>query len=268
MPKLPRPPWPPWPAALAMLRALVPSDCPLCGARSRGGLLCETCEDAICWAARTPATLGLPWRCRRCALPLPAHDAACPDCEGREPAFERTFIAFDYVPPADALVLQLKNSLRYGRADLLGNLLAEAIRHHGTPLHPATVLVPIPASAASLRRRGFNPAGEIARAVGRDLGMPVRRDLLARNREQAKQSGLGRLERRRAAQTLYASSPHARGMHVALVDDVMTTGSTMHAAATALRAAGAASVVALAVARAPGHFPADPPHRPRAQWRK
>ncbi|OVZ55661.1 hypothetical protein CDO44_25245 [Pigmentiphaga sp. NML080357] len=250
-----------------MLRALVPSDCPLCAARSRGGLLCAACEESVCWAARTPASLGLPWRCGRCALPLPEHDTACPDCAERATAFERTIIAFDYAPPADALILQLKNGLRYGRADLLGNLLAEAVRHHVLPLAPATVLVPIPASTASLRRRGFNPAAEIARALGRDLELPVRRDLLRRDREQAKQSSLGRLGRRQAAQNLYASSPRARGLHIGLVDDVMTTGSTMHAAAAALRAAGAASVVALAAARTPGQFPAAPPRRPRAEWR-
>ncbi len=249
----------------ARLRALVPSDCPLCAARARGGLLCAACEEGICQTARNPPALGLPWRCGRCALPLPEHDTACPDCAGRAPVFERTVVAFDYAPPADALVLQLKNGRRYGRADLLGNLLAEAVRHHAQPLPAGTVLVPIPASFASLRRRGFNPAAEIARALGRDLALPVRHDLLRRRREQPKQSGLGRQDRRRSAQGLYAGAPPARGLAIGLVDDVMTTGSTMHAAAAALRMAGAASVVALAVARTPGQFPASPRRRPRAE---
>ncbi|AZG10884.1 ComF family protein [Pigmentiphaga sp. H8] len=260
-------PLPRWRHLAARLRALVPSDCPLCASRGRGGMLCAACEDAACRTARTLPGLGLPWRCARCALPLPEHDTACPDCADLVPAFSRTIIAFDYAPPADALVLQLKNGRRYGRADLLGNLLAEAVRHQPQPLESGTVLVPIPASFASLRRRGFNPAAEIARALGRDLALPVRHDLLRRRREQAKQSGLGRLGRREAVRGLYACAPQARGLCVGLVDDVMTTGSTLHAAAAALRMAGAASVVALAVARTPGQFPAGLRARPRAECR-
>ncbi|MDX3907141.1 MAG: phosphoribosyltransferase family protein [Pigmentiphaga sp.] len=255
-------PFPPLQQAIARLRAWIPSDCPLCSGRSRGGLLCAACETSVCQTARAPASLGMPWRCHRCALALPEHDTPCPDCADRRVGFERTIIAFDYAPPADALVLELKNGRRYGRADLLGNLLAESVRHHVLPLPPQTVLVPIPASEASLRRRGFNPAAEIARALGRDLALPLRHDILRRNREQAKQSGLDRAGRRQAAQNLYASSPRARGLHIGLVDDVMTTGSTLHAAAVALRAAGAASVVALAAARTPGRFPEAAPRGP------
>ncbi|WP_296555287.1 phosphoribosyltransferase family protein [Pigmentiphaga sp.] len=258
---------PRWRLLAASLRASVPSDCPLCAGRGRGGMLCAACEDTICWTARTPPGLGLPWRCGRCALPLPEHGTACPDCAGLAPAFSRTIIAFDYAPPADALILQLKNGRRYGRADLLGNLLAEAVRHQARPLEPDTVLVPIPASFASLRRRGFNPAAEIARALGRDLALPIRHDLLRRCREQAKQSSLGRLGRRAAVRGLYACSPQAGGLRIGLVDDVMTTGSTLHAAAAALRMAGAASVVALAVARTPGQFPAGFRAGPRAECR-
>ncbi|VCU70544.1 DNA utilization protein GntX [Pigmentiphaga humi] len=241
-----------WHAGAARLRALVPSDCPVCAGRARGGGLCDPCEAALCGAARASGGSGLPWRCPRCALPLPEHDACCPDCADRVPAFDRTIIAFDYTPPADLLVLQLKNGLRYGRAGLLGNLLAESVLEHAQPLDLETVLVPVPASAASLRRRGFNPAAEIAQALGRDLGLPVRHGLLERTREQAKQSGLGRQDRRASAHGLYLCRRPLAGMAVGLVDDVMTTGSTLHEAAAALRAAGARHVSALAVARTPG----------------
>lgn len=243
-------------AALAHWRTLLPGDCPLCGARARAGRLCADCEYELCWRTRGTPGDGAPWRCERCALPLPEYRAPCPDCHDREIAFERTIVAFDYEPPGDALILQLKHYRHYPRADMLGNLLAEAVRHHRVPLDGAACLVPIPASAASLRARGFNPAAEIARALGRDLGLPVRRDWLRRTREQPKQSSLGRLERQQATQDLYACSPAVRGRSVALVDDVMTTGSTMRAAAAELRRAGAREVVALAVSRTP-HAPRD-----------
>ncbi|WP_420223647.1 ComF family protein [Pigmentiphaga litoralis] len=171
-------------------------------------------------------------------------------------------IALDYVPPADALILRMKAGRHYAEGDLLGNLLAEAIRHDGRGLPPGTVLLPVPASRAALRARGFNPAAEIARALGRDLGLPVHHDWLARTRQQAQQHTLGRLERREAAQGLYACAPAVRGTHLGIVDDVMTTGSTLHEIALALKAAGAASVTALVAARTP-----HPPMTKRSRGR-
>jgi ComF family protein len=248
-------------AVVARWRAGLSSDCPVCGARARGGMLCAACEHHITWQARTDASQGMPWRCATCALPLAAHDTPCPDCDGRDTAFDRTVIAFDYAPPADALILQMKNGRSLARADMLGNLLAEAVRHQSAPLPHGTLLVPIPASRASLRARGFNPAAEIARALARDLGLPTRNDLLWRTREQPKQSTLGRLARQESAQGLYACAPEVSGKRFALVDDVITTGSTMHEAAKALKQSGAAHVVALAVGRTP-QPPRNPSRRP------
>lgn len=245
---------PPARANLAHWRANLPTDCPLCGVRALGGRLCDACERAFAGPVRRAAASGEQWRCRRCALPLPEHDSPCPDCADRDTAFDRTVIAFDYAPPADALVLQMKRGKRYAQADLLGNLLAEAIRHADAPLPPDTVLIATPASGASLQERGFNPAAEIARALARDLGLPFRQDLLWRNREQARQSSRHRLERLDAVRGLYACSPAVTGMRIGLVDDVMTTGSTLHEIASTLKCAGAMAVVALVAARTP-HIP-------------
>ncbi|QEI09080.1 ComF family protein [Pigmentiphaga aceris] len=162
-------------------------------------------------------------------------------------------IAFDYAEPADLLILQLKQRGQYARAGLLARLLAESIRHQGG-LPADTRLVPVPASTASLARRGFNPANEIARALGRELGLPVARGLLTRTREAPAQHSLGRQARSRNAQALFRTTGAIDGWHLAVVDDVMTTGATLDAVSRALLGAGAASVTALAVARTP--FPA------------
>nr|MBF0685856.1 ComF family protein [Pseudomonas sp.] len=235
-----------------MLRSAIPAPCPLCGTRARGGQLCRPCQDDI--GAGTCAG-----RCKRCALRLDGR-LRCPGCAAHEPAFERAVVAFDYAAPADALVLQLKQSLKWGRAAMLGALLSDAVRSHGLALGPGTVMLPIPSSAAALRRRGFNPAAEIARAAGARLGVAVRSDVLfVREPQAVRQSTLSRAQRLDRAPDRFgvraerlASALDGRAMvQVALVDDVMTTGSTLHAAAQALRAAGVASVVALAVARTP-----------------
>jgi len=242
---------PHWPGMLHVLRDAIPAACPLCGGRSRGGALCPGCRDDIGIGEHAG-------RCHRCALRLAG--AGCPDCAARQPAFEHTVVAFDYAPPADALVLQLKQSLRWGRAAMLGALVAQAARRHGWPLQPGMVILPIPSSTAALRRRGFNPAAEIARAAGSRLGIPVRSDILfVQERQAVRQSTLSRAQRLDRAPDRFGvrSEKSSLGrivqerMQVALLDDVMTTGSTLHAAAQALRAVGVDSVVALAVARTP-----------------
>jgi ComF family protein len=234
--------------AAAVTHALrrLPGECPLCSTRATGGDLCAPCQEDVLWSTHK-ATLP---RCDRCALRLPRLGMACPDCASIPPVFARSVIAFDYAAPADLLVLQLKQRGQYARAGLLARLLAEAVRR-AAPLDAAMRLVPVPASRASLRRRGFNPSNEIARRLGKELGLPVRRDLLERVREASVQHTLGREARARNSIGLFQATRPIPGWPVAVVDDVMTTGATMDAVSRALLDAGASSVVALAVARTP-----------------
>ena len=235
---------------ISALRGRIPAPCPLCGGRARGGALCEPCRQDI-----MPSAASV--RCPRCALSLGAW-RDCPDCRAREPAFSYAIAAFDYVAPADALVLQLKQSRRWGRAGMLGGLLADAVRADARGLPEAAVLVPIPSTPAALRRRGFNPAAEIARALGARLGAPVRSDILAPAAgQEGRQSVLSRAARLGRDHGRFRLRRPVSGMSLALVDDVMTTGSTLHAAAMLLRGAGAGPVTVLAVARTP-----HPPHLP------
>lgn len=220
-------------------------DCPLCGARVAGARLCAGCTDDI--IAAPPG--GRP-RCPRCALRLPRAASHCGACLGAPRAYARTIAAFDYAPPADALIQMIKTRLRLSMAPVLARLLADAVRGGGG-LPDGVVLVPVPASRASLRQRGMNPAGEIARSLAAELKLPLVRNALRRRRETPRQTSLGRRARRQGAAGLFDGSPLVRGLPVALVDDVMTTGSTVQAAAHALMAAGAASVTVLVVARTP-----------------
>jgi len=223
----------------------LPVDCPLCGLAARGGDLCAGCAvDVLTCAHEVPA------RCQRCALALPRAGMACPDCMARAPEFVRVIAAFDYAPPLDGLVLALKKGGRLSRAKLFGRLLAESVRT-GDEEPRIDALTYIPASRASLRERGFNPAGEIARALGTQLGLPVHPAWLQRTRESGRQSRLGRADRRRGAQGLYRCPITLPPLGIAVVDDVMTTGSTLNAAALALKAAGAAYVVGVMAARTP-----------------
>jgi len=242
------------------LAARAGSPCPACGGAARGGALCEPC------AAEARAPMHQLPRCRRCALRLDvahawlagrnlpgARPAECVDCRLHPPAFAQAVAAFDYVEPYDALILRFKSQRRHVLAGTLAQLLHQALRESaplaGGPLH---ALVPIPASRASLRRRGFNPAGELAAALAGRLQTRLLRTALRRRREDgARQAALGRRARQAAAHELYRCVRPLAGLHVGLVDDVMTTGSTADAAARALLAAGAARVTVLVAARTP-----------------
>nr|WP_081955153.1 ComF family protein [Achromobacter sp. RTa] len=228
-----------------LLLSRVGCDCPLCGARVAGARLCPGCEaDILAWEP------GAPPRCPCCALRLPPGAPCCPACLGVPRPFARTVAAFDYEPPADALVLMLKAQRRLSMAPVLARLIAAAVARDG-PLPAGTLLVPIPAGRVSLRRRGMNPAAEIARGLAAELGLPLARGMLLRRREAPRQTGRSRRARQRGAVGLFSCRGAVLGRHVAVVDDVMTTGSTADAAAGALLAAGAAGVTVLVAARTP-----------------
>ncbi len=225
------------------LLARVPCDCPLCGARVRGARLCEGCEADLAGEPSLP-------RCPRCALRLGLAAPHCAACLGPPRAFARTIAAFDYEPPADTLISQLKTQLRLSAAPVLARLLAQAVRRQGLAPH-GLLLIPVPSSRASLRRRGMNPAAEIARGLSAQLAWPLACAALRRRRDTPRQTALGRQARLRGAAGVFHCVRDLPGRHVGLVDDVMTTGSTADAAARALLAAGAVSVTVLVAARTP-----------------
>ncbi|AOB33971.1 hypothetical protein AKI39_23025 [Bordetella sp. H567] len=195
-------------------------------------------------------------RCPRCALRLPRAGTPCPDCGQRPLALHGVAAGFDYELPGDMLIARFKGERRHALAAPLAELILRAPGlprgTDGTAGLPAdTVLVPIPSSRASLRRRGFNPAAELARALGQRTGRPVQPRWLARGREGPKQSGLTRQGRLRIAPGAFVCPGPVPPCTIGLVDDVMTTGSTLQAAALALRAAGAGRIIGLVAARAP-----------------
>jgi ComF family protein len=181
---------------------------------------------------------------------------ACGECLREPPAFLRTRCAVDYVFPW----VQLLQAFKFeGQDDLsrpLARLLAQVVDADGTPSSGRPdLLLPVPLSQLRLRERGYNQAWELARQVGKLLHVPARADLLQRSQHGAAQSGLTRAQRQRnllqAFSVSQGAAPTLAGRRVALVDDVMTTGATAHAAAQVLCRAGVASVEVWVVARTP-----------------
>jgi len=224
----------------------VPCDCPLCGGAAAGHLLCSACRSEVL-ASRAAA----PAHCPVCALPLRLRGQQCPDCSQLRPSFDRVIAAFDYATPGDQLVRHMKNQRRHAHARTLAGLLADAVLAAELPLPRHTIMVPVPASLGALKRRGFNPAAEVARALARRLPCALRPELLRRAREGRRQARLPREQRLSSVDHLYTCPVPVPGASIAIVDDVLTTGSTLDSIARAFKAAGAASVIGLVVARTP-----------------
>jgi len=224
---------------------LFPLRCRLCGAApSADTALCRACLDDLPWLGSS---------CCQCARSLPTgvDSPLCGACLKRPPGFDAATALLHYRAPADYLIQRLKFSGELAVAPLLADLLAEKIAARTPPL--PDFLIPVPLHRVRLQERGFNQAMELARRLGRRLAVPVEHRLCHRTRHTRPQSltptGLRR-RNLRGAFSVTGELPAAA--HVAIVDDVMTSGHTAAELARVLRRAGAAHVEVWIVARS-GH---------------
>lgn len=222
-----------------------PSQCLVCRTWQRRAL-CETCIERFAAPRK---------RCLRCALPLPGDSGVCGTCIRHPPPQNRTIAAVDYGFPWDRLVAGLKFRGRIDDAAPLAALLAGAVAaamQHDRGALPDQVLC-VPLAPARLQERGHNQAFELARRVARTFAMKALPDALLRVRDAPAQSQLARADRLANLRGAFVLSPGARphvlNRHVALVDDVMTTGATAAEAAGTLLRSGAAQVSVWVLAR-------------------
>lgn len=172
--------------------------------------------------------------------------ATCPACSARPPPLDGVHAAFDYAFPLDRLLPRLK----FHRDFAAGRVLAQCMAEHCVGLPRPQALVPVPLHRGRLRQRGYDQALELARPLAHALALPLQAGLLHRSKPTQAQSRLDADARGRNLRGAFRVNPAAElPMHVALVDDVMTTGATLHAAARTLRAAGVARIDAWVCAR-------------------
>lgn len=215
---------------------ILPRACLLCGASAGAAPLCGDCRADLPWH-RLP-------QCPQCATPTPAGEV-CGACLGHPPAFDRTRAALAYAFPLDRLIPRLKYHGQLAIAPALGDCLAHAVEHAPRPDR----LIAVPLHPARIRARGFNHAGEIARELAQRLGVPLDTASCRRVRDTPPQTGLKHDARRRNVRGAFACTDDLSGLRIGIVDDVMTTGTSVDELAKTLKQAGAASVEAWVVAR-------------------
>lgn len=173
-------------------------------------------------------------------------DALCPECHASPRPLTQMRAALRYQEPASAAIHRFKYEGYFALGGSLAGLMIDAWpRWDASP----DLILPIPLHARRRRQRGYNQSELLARPLGEALHIPVDAKLLQRTRHTIPQVGLGPEERHENVRGAFAADSGVAGRRVLLIDDVLTTGATMTAAAEALLAAGAVSVAAYCLAR-------------------
>jgi ComF family protein len=223
------------PLLAGLLDLLYPPRCVACAGPCGEGAFCDDCAGSL-----DPVGPG----CLRCGLPGP--DSCCGTCHTTPPSFDGVAAGGLYGGALADAIHALKYEGRPAVARELGGWLARRI-----VLPPGAVLVAIPLGRGRRLRRGYDQAALLAGALARATGARRLRAALRRVRETPPQVGRARALRARNVSGAFAAVPSAvAGLDLVLVDDVVTTGATADAAATALKRAGARSVTVVALARA------------------
>lgn len=227
--------------AAGLLDLLAPRRCHGCGGPVGTQPLCERCAESLPWNEHA---------CRACALPLAPGPAgrACAACLVECPEQDRSWTAFAYREPISRQIVDLKFHGRFAAGHVLGALMAARLARRPEPL--PELLIPVPLHPSRLRRRGYNQALELGRELSRRLSIPVRPGAARRQRATGEQTRLEAAARRRNVRGAFAVAPEVRDRHVALLDDVVTTGATVAELAAAARQAGARWIEVWAAARA------------------
>ena len=220
------------------LRCLIPPRCHLCDVP--GEHLCADCQ------ADLPR---LQHACLRCGVALETDTLArfCGTCLQSPPHFQMTFSPYAYQTPVNYLITALKYQGRLSLVPVLAGVLAEHVEHCSAEMVDA--LLPVPLHASKLRQRGFNQAHELARPLARRFGLPIMHQL-ERCRATEAQSSLHADERQQNVLNAFRIQQPFDYQRVAIVDDVMTTGSTVNEIARLLSNAGVKKIQVWCVARA------------------
>lgn len=221
---------------------LLPSACLLCQENAGYDLLCSYCLQAL---------PRIEYSCQRCGLETLSDYQQCGQCITKSPSFDRTIAAFKYDDSLSFLIQQFKFHEHLTAGKFLSQCLWQKLKACYQGNSWPEMILPVPLHKKRLQQRGFNQALELAKPIAKKIPRTVSHNNLIKNRAtkaQAESSFEERKKNQRHAFSVHL--PQRLPRHVAIIDDVMTTGSTVNEVATILKNNGVAQVDVWCVARA------------------
>lgn len=226
---------------------IFPRNCLLCRAYHPA-----TARDPLCPGCRATLPWNTPPFCVRCSRRLTGitAEALCPSCRSHPPRFDEGWAMIRYKGPARELLKRFKFHNKTSLQRTFTTLLHAFIERYALEFPAAAMVIPVPLHPVRLRERGYNQSGLLAACVARELGLPVRDDILIRGHHAPRQSGLPAKERWTNIQGAFKMKNPADivGREIILVDDILTTGATASEAAKTLKDAGASRVTVITLA--------------------
>jgi len=210
----------------------VAHSCILCGQTADLPVeLCSPCKKALLRRSES---------CPRCGLELSFGDKQCGRCASRPPVFDHCESVLSYTLEAGQLIRQLKYNQKTSIAHVMAYLLAEHLQNHRESL--PEVIIPMPIHRNRLYRRGFNQTMEIAKYLGAILDIPVDYKCCQRTKQLESQTQFGAQSRRNNVRGVFRMLKEVAYKHIAILDDVMTTGATADELTRVLKMAGVDNV--------------------------
>lgn len=237
----------------ALRKVPFPRFCLLCQSLVKSGSLCEFCESSLPWLVQS---------CIHCGVAIEHQSnfpGTCGSCINNPPAFTLCKAVFNYTSPISELISQFKFNARFEAGRLLATLLANAILDFYAGSRSPQVLLPVPLHCNRLRNRGFNQTVEIAKVISRRTGIPQLESGIKKIRDTNPQHALNARQRgKNLTAAFVAGNELIAGSysHVAIIDDVVTTMTTVETISKLLKETGIQRVDVWAIARAAKHLPA------------
>lgn len=222
----------------------ISKQCLLClGVTDNKHLLCSDCESDL------PQNS---FRCVICAISIPStqtrqHSLVCGKCQKHQPYYATSQIPFIYATPLKQLITQLKFHGNLSYAPLLAFGFINSMQRSKNNLPEC--IIPIPLHTKRLQERGFNQALEMARIISKQLQIPLDNSLCTRNKVTPFQSGLSAKQRKQNMKGAFTISKPHQYKHIAIFDDVVTTGTTVNELAKELKQSGVETIEVWAIAR-------------------
>lgn len=229
-----------------LIELLFPAQCLVCALKSNNKLICHYCEKEI---------LTKRFYCAHCALSLPQDADYCGDCLQKDYLFNHIHALGDYQKPLSTLIKQLKYQQRLVAGELLAYLLVQSLllRYSKQQLSGFDYLLAVPLHPKKLQKRGFNQAQIIADRLYKQLQIPLLVGHIQRNKETIAQEGLSVAKRRKNLDQAFIINPNSAinlsGKSVVIIDDVVTTGSTINSLCKILMAQNVKLITVFCISR-------------------